>query len=630
MARDKFARQSLGGTLHQRIKEARVLMVGAGGIGCELLKNLVLSGFGEIHVVDLDTIDLSNLNRQFLFRNEHIKKSKALVAKESAGRFNPSVTIEAYHDNIKEGQFNVAWFQTFSIVFNALDNLDARRHVNKMCLAASVPLIESGTTGFNGQVQVIKKGETECYDCTPKETPKSFPVCTIRSTPSQPIHCIVWGKSYLFAEIFGTSEDEAPELDHSEDADNANEVANLQEEAHALQRIRGSMGSPLFPRLVFDKVFNEDIERLRSMEDMWKTKRPPEALVYDQLAHQALSVGPTIAQQDQVVWDVAENFAVFVDSLRRLSNRFEETRASAEAGNAAPILSFDKDDVDTLDFVVASANLRSHIFGIEMRSKFDIKQMAGNIIPAIATTNAMTASLCVLQAFKVMREQLDKAKMVFLTRGTERVISSESLRPPNPNCATCGVAYATLHVDTKRAKLSDLVEYVLKEQLGYGEDFSVKRHADLLYDVDEDVHLNKTFEELSLKADTFITVFDEADENAKVDVVFSVIEHEFTENAKPLRLPEELKIAAKPKAPASETTGHATTNGTVPNAISTGATNGTTNGTTNGATKRTASDAGLEDAIVRKKGKIMEELQKSDDIVIIDDANDGVILIDDD
>lgn len=55
-------------------------MVGAGGIGCELLKNLVLTGFGEIHIVDLDTIDLSNLNRQFLFRQEHIKKSKALVS----------------------------------------------------------------------------------------------------------------------------------------------------------------------------------------------------------------------------------------------------------------------------------------------------------------------------------------------------------------------------------------------------------------------------------------------------------------------------------------------------------------------------------------------------------------------
>jgi molybdopterin/thiamine biosynthesis adenylyltransferase len=62
--------------------KARILMVGAGGIGCELLKNLVLSGFGEIHIVDLDTIDLSNLNRQFLFRHEHIKKSKALVGSD--------------------------------------------------------------------------------------------------------------------------------------------------------------------------------------------------------------------------------------------------------------------------------------------------------------------------------------------------------------------------------------------------------------------------------------------------------------------------------------------------------------------------------------------------------------------
>jgi ubiquitin-like 1-activating enzyme E1 B len=139
------------------------------------------------------------------------------------------------------------------------------------------------------------------------------------------------------------------------------------------------MGSQDFPRLVFDKVFKEDIERLRSMEDMWKTKRAPEALDYDALMQESLGVGAGIAQQDQVTWNVAENFAVFVDSIKRLSTRLEETRANADIGNSVPILSFDKDDADTLDFVVASANLRSHIFGIEMRSKFDIKRKETSI-----------------------------------------------------------------------------------------------------------------------------------------------------------------------------------------------------------------------------------------------------------
>jgi ubiquitin-like 1-activating enzyme E1 B len=253
--------------------------------------------------------------------------------------------------------------------------------------------------------------------------------------------------------------------------------------------------------------------------------------------------------------------------------------------------------------------------------------MAGNIIPAIATTNAMTASLCVLQAFKVLRKELDKAKMVFLTRSTERVISSESLRPPNPHCATCGVAYATLEVDTERAKLSDLVEIILREQLGYGKDFSVKRDADILYDVDEDIHLDKTFEELGLTGDRFITISDDADEDTRVDVVFSVILKKFIEEDASLRLSGELKIPTKPRAPAPETNGHATINGTVPNGVP----KGVTNGSTIGATKRKASDASLEDDIVRKKGKVMEEAQMSDGhIVIQDDPNDGAIVIDDD
>jgi len=80
---------------------------------------------------------------------------------ETAEKFNPNVKLEAHHANIKDSKFNVKWFKGFNVVFNALDNLEARRHVNKMCLSADVPLIESGTTGFDGQVQVIKRVSLE-------------------------------------------------------------------------------------------------------------------------------------------------------------------------------------------------------------------------------------------------------------------------------------------------------------------------------------------------------------------------------------------------------------------------------------------------------------------------------------
>lgn len=283
-----------------------------------------------------------------------------------------------------------------------------------MCLAADVPLIESGTTGFNGQVQVIKKGVTACYDCSPKETPKSFPVCTIRSTPSQPIHCIVWGKSYLLNEMFGASEDESA-FDHSADQDNAQEIKELKKESEALRAIRQSVGKEEFPQLLFDKVFNTDIVRLRSMEDMWKSRKPPEPLDYKTVlghATEALASKEALLRDDQRPWTLEENLVVFNDSLDRLSKRILEMRKTQAATGPEPLIEFDKDDEDTLDFVTASANIRSTLFGIERKSRFDIKQMAGNIIPAIATTNAIVAGLCVLESFKVLNGEYNQAREV--------------------------------------------------------------------------------------------------------------------------------------------------------------------------------------------------------------------------
>lgn len=252
--------------------------------------------------------------------------------------------------------------------------------------------------------------------------------------------------------------------------------------------------------------------------------------------------------------------------------------------------------------------------------------MAGNIIPAIATTNAMTAGLCVLQAFKILRytdpEQLKRqAKSVFLKRGTDRLLAPETLSAPNPDCPTCSVTQITLTVDTKRAKLSDLVNDVLRKQLGYGEEFSVTKDGDLLYDADEDAHLDKTFSDLGLETGNSVTVIDDADEDTKVNVQLTIDAKDLPSTDKPINLLEDLKVATRLRAAvpvvAPATNGH-----------DNASTNGTTNGTMGGGLKRTADEASLEDDIVKKRGKVMEDKQAmdTDDILVIEDEkDDGVI-----
>ncbi|KAK5947443.1 E1 ubiquitin-activating protein uba2 [Knufia obscura] len=524
MPRERFQRQSLG-VMYNTMKEARVLLVGAGGIGCELLKDLVKSGFGEIHIIDLDTIDLSNLNRQFLFRHEHIKKSKALVAKEVAQKFDPRAKLIAHHANIKDEQYNVEWFSGFKIVFNALDNIDARRHVNRMCLAADVPLIESGTTGFNGNVQVIKKGKTACYDCKPKQIPKSFPVCTVRSTPSQPIHTIVWAKSYLLPELFGVSEDQVAEVDSSTDSENAEEIKKLKEESQQLRKLRESMSSDDFAQQVFDQVFRKDVERLLSMEDYWKNKKAPTPLSYEIFATGAETVDASISKTDQRIWTIPETFVVFKDSLTRLSKRLAEERAQAEkTGLPEPVIEFDKDDDDTLDFVTAAANLWSAAFAIEPKSKFDTKQMAGNIIPAIATTNAMIAALCVLQAYKVMKGEFGRTREIFLQKAN---MVGDSSDLPNPECTVCSRTMVRVQIDLDKATVKDLVE-TLKKDLGYNTEFNVNIDAPqvIIYDYMEaeddeeaaETRLGMKLSEFEVKAGTSLIVQDDEGDEPRVDL----------------------------------------------------------------------------------------------------------------
>lgn len=118
-----------------------MLVVGTRSIGCELPKNLVLTGFAHIDLIDLDTIDLSNLNRQFMFQKKRAGRSKAQAAKESVLQCYPKASTVAYHDSFMNPDCNAEFFRQFISVMNALDNRAARNCVDRMCLAADSLLL---------------------------------------------------------------------------------------------------------------------------------------------------------------------------------------------------------------------------------------------------------------------------------------------------------------------------------------------------------------------------------------------------------------------------------------------------------------------------------------------------------
>ncbi|ONM24788.1 SUMO-activating enzyme subunit 2 [Zea mays] len=450
------------------MQASKVLMVGAGGIGCELLKTLALSGFSDIHIIDLDTIEVSNLNRQFLFRQSHVGQSKAKVARDAVLKFRPNININPYHANVKDSHFNVDFFKQFNVVLNGLDNLDARRHVNRLCLAADVPLVESGTTGFLGQVTVHVKGKTECYECQPKPVPKSYPVCTITNTPSKFVHCIVWAKDLLFAKLFGDKKQDNDLNVHSKDDTSSKTDVFERSVDEDLEQ---------YTQRIYDHVFGYNIEVALDNKETWKNRRKPnpiyirDALPEDAVQQNGRSQDHVNEEQDpsamvslglrntQEIWSLADNSRVFLEALKLFFDKREK-----EIGS----LIFDKDDQLAVEFVTAAANIRASSFGIPLHSLFEAKGVAGNIVHAVATTNAIIAGLIVIEAIKVLKGDYQDYRMTYCLEHPARKMLLMPVEPfePSKSCYVCSETPLVLEVNTKTTKLREVIEKVIKGKLG--------------------------------------------------------------------------------------------------------------------------------------------------------------------
>ena len=199
----------LGEKAYEKLINTNLLLVGAGAIGCELLKNYAMLGLstgknGKIYITDPDIIEVSNLTRQFLFREKHLRLPKSTTAAAAVIQMNPELKGHIFAKNEKvceqtEYLFNDNFFKKLNLVTNALDNINARKYVDLRCTSNRICLLESGTLGTKGHVQVIIPFKTENYSSQndPDNSNDEIPQCTLKMFPEEAVHCLEWARDQL-------------------------------------------------------------------------------------------------------------------------------------------------------------------------------------------------------------------------------------------------------------------------------------------------------------------------------------------------------------------------------------------------------------------------------------------------
>lgn len=152
-----------------RLREARVLVVGAGALGNEVIKNLCLLGIGHLAIADMDRVEQSNLSRSVLFRDSDEGLPKAEAAAKASRHLYPAVEVLPLVGNVL-GEVGLGWFRWAEVVVGALDNREARLFVNSSCATVSRPWIDGGIEVLNGIVRGFAPPQTACYECTMSET----------------------------------------------------------------------------------------------------------------------------------------------------------------------------------------------------------------------------------------------------------------------------------------------------------------------------------------------------------------------------------------------------------------------------------------------------------------------------
>eukprot|EP01096_Ripella_sp_DP13-Kostka_P007210 TRINITY_DN2620_c0_g3_i2.p1 TRINITY_DN2620_c0_g3~~TRINITY_DN2620_c0_g3_i2.p1 ORF type:complete len:1050 (+),score=544.17 TRINITY_DN2620_c0_g3_i2:134-3151(+) len=458
--------KTFGKTVMESIFKQKNFLVGAGAIGCELLKNFAMIGLGVkggyVQVTDMDTIEKSNLNRQFLFRSDNVGGFKSKVAAAAAKVMNPEFNVVAHSTRVgpdTENYFNDAFMGDLDLVTNALDNIEARIYVDGRCVTFRKPLLESGTLGAKANLQVVVPDLTVSYASSSDPPEKTFPLCTIHFYPYKIEHNIAWARDF-FEGTFKNAIDNVngyirnrnylASLDSQSRKTKLDVVKGIYETvvSHRATSFRDCV---IWARLRFQELFYDRLSQM--LHDLpldmvtdagipfWSPpKRAPTPVIFDAdndlhldfiqaAAHiRAFNFGIKEVENRDAIRDLVRAVPVpEFNPRQKVFNGSADPNQVADVAAAAIdedfssklpspaelqgytmfAADFEKDDDSNfhIDFITAISNVRAVAYGIETCDRHKTKGIAGKIIPALITTTSAIAGFVVMELIKVVQKK---------------------------------------------------------------------------------------------------------------------------------------------------------------------------------------------------------------------------------
>ena len=439
-------RKIFGDELFEKMSKMRYFLVGSGALGCEMLKNWAMMGIGInnglVLVTDHDTIEKSNLNRQFLFRKGDIGHSKSQSAANAVKKMNPQFNVQGHQNFVGDDTRNIyndEFYHSLNGICNALDNVIAREYMDSMSALYKLPLLESGTLGTKASFQIIIPGLTEQY--SDKKDPKDLPggdagSCFITNSPSTIQHCCQWAKSQ-FEKYFV----KIPESVNKFFASNSDHSKISDEELKFIEKVLLNPCNTWDDCLKYGKALLENLF-IRKLEKLlinfppdavdedgtlhWSHKRRlPHPLQFDPtnprminfilatatIRARIFGITPGKIDPQKIAELKVEKKKIKHDTrflndhdreqfMEKLYNEHPEWHDGKKVLYSEP---FEKDSDDNMhmDFMEALVNLRAENYTIQPATKLEIKKIVGNIIPAIATTTAMVTGFICIEMYKV-------------------------------------------------------------------------------------------------------------------------------------------------------------------------------------------------------------------------------------